>query len=247
VLLLAPASNGLAPEDMEVQSLAEAGEVVASDAVPADAPLDRLGTPVVTPVALVTETATVETAVDLSALPDTPLTPDQVLALADQIAAGATPMTALTEGTTAPVALSVDGQAVAAPAAITLIDSTVPGVAVAYRPPARPGTLSAPVAPVTEVSAGGDLVTATPIPAGTALVQLGAYDTPEIAAVAWEQLGTRFAEFMTGKARVIQSASSNGVGFYRLRAMGFADLDDARRFCAVLDAENTDCVPVVVD
>lgn len=254
VLLLAPASNGLAPEDMEVQSMAEAGEVVASDDAPADATTDRLGTPVVTPVALVTEAGTIDNAaaaVDLSALPDTPMTPDQVLALADQIAAGATPMTALTDGTAVPVALSVDGQAVEGQIAetpgLTPIDRTVPGVAIAYRPPARPGTLAVVAAPVIEASAGGVLVTETQIPAGTALVQLGAFDTPEIAATAWDQLGARFAEFMTGKERVIQSASSNGVGFYRLRAMGFADLADARRFCAVLDAENTDCVPVVVD
>ena len=49
---------------------------------------------------------------------------------------------------------------------------------------------------------------------------------------------------MEGKRRVIQEASRGGRTFYRLRAMGFEDLSDARRFCAVLLADNADCIPV---
>ena len=49
---------------------------------------------------------------------------------------------------------------------------------------------------------------------------------------------------MGGKARVIQEAESGGRTFYRLRAMGFDDINDARRFCSVLVAENADCIPV---
>jgi hypothetical protein len=43
----------------------------------------------------------------------------------------------------------------------------------------------------------------------------------------------------------VQKASSGGRVFYRLRAMGFDDLGDARRFCSALVAENADCIPVV--
>jgi hypothetical protein len=260
VLLLAPASNGLAAEDMEVQSMAEAGEVA-----PEGPAIDRLGTEVVTPVVLETDAQAADLVAEatpeynLQALPDTPMTPDQVLALADQIAAGATPLTALSEGTEVPVAMTVDGQTVAdapepatdlvaaAEPALTLISASVPGVSVAYRPPTRPGHLAVSARPEAGAVVDSALVTTTPIPVGTALVQLGAYDTADIAASAWDRLSVRFAEFMNGKERVIQSASSNGATFFRLRAMGFADLEDARRFCAVLDAEDTDCVPVVVD
>jgi hypothetical protein len=45
---------------------------------------------------------------------------------------------------------------------------------------------------------------------------------------------------------VIQSAESGGRTFYRLRAEGFADEDDARRFCAAITAEGPDCIPVAV-
>jgi len=43
----------------------------------------------------------------------------------------------------------------------------------------------------------------------------------------------------------VQSAVSGGRTFYSLRAAGFADISDARRFCAALSAEKADCIPVV--
>ena len=61
---------------------------------------------------------------------------------------------------------------------------------------------------------------------------------------AWRRFSARFEEFMDGKDRVIERATSGGRVFYRLRAHGFADLSDARRFCAALVAEQADCIPV---
>ncbi|MGC8202706.1 SPOR domain-containing protein [Aliiroseovarius sp. PTFE2010] len=84
---------------------------------------------------------------------------------------------------------------------------------------------------------------ATKIPPGTRLVQFGAYDTPEMARVEWDKLALRFEALMDGKARVIQEAASGGKTFYRLRAMGFDDLSDARQFCAALVAEKAACIP----
>jgi hypothetical protein len=49
---------------------------------------------------------------------------------------------------------------------------------------------------------------------------------------------------MAGKGRVIEQASIGGSSFYRLRAEGFRDLADARRFCAALVAEDAECIPV---
>ena len=50
---------------------------------------------------------------------------------------------------------------------------------------------------------------------------------------------------MTDKARVIEQAQSGGKVFYRLRAHGFRDISDARRFCAALVAEEIGCIPVL--
>ena len=72
-----------------------------------------------------------------------------------------------------------------------------------------------------------------------------AYETAEIAAADWTVLAERFADFMGGKVRVIQAAESGGEAFVRLRASGFADIEEANRFCAALIAEGARCVPVL--
>jgi hypothetical protein len=82
------------------------------------------------------------------------------------------------------------------------------------------------------------------IPAGTRLVQLGAFDTAEAAVAEWDKLARRFGAVLDGKGRVVMAAQSGGRDFFRLRAEGFADEADARRFCAVLLAENASCVAV---
>ena len=137
-----------------------------------------------------------------------------ILALADQIAAGAVPIAPLEEEVT-----GADG--VEVPEA-----EQVAGVQ-------------------TVRSAPSDEVDADTIPLGTRLAQLGAFDSAEVARAEWDRLAGRFGDFLDGKQRVIQRAESGGRTFYRLRAMGFADLGDARRFCSALVAERAECIPVV--
>lgn len=83
------------------------------------------------------------------------------------------------------------------------------------------------------------------LPVGTRLVQLGAFESAEVARAEWGRIAGRFEAYLAGKTRVVQRAESGGRIFYRLRAMGFEDLADARRFCAALMAANADCIPVV--
>lgn len=129
------------------------------------------------------------------------------------------------------------------------ISPDVPGVSWSLRPATRPANAPAQViparAPVAVVDSGAKEIDAANIPTGTRLVQLGAYDSAETARKEWDRFNGRFADYMSGKDRVIQKAQSGGRTFYRLRAHGFADLSDARRFCAVLVAGKADCIPVV--
>ncbi|MCA0919771.1 SPOR domain-containing protein [Pseudooceanicola nanhaiensis] len=108
---------------------------------------------------------------------------------------------------------------------------------------AEPEAAEAAEAPV--VASGGLDVAAGDVPPGTRLAQLGAFESAEVARSEWDRLNGRFSEFLDGKQRVIQRAQSGGRTFYRLRAMGFEDLADARRFCAAFVAEKSDCIPVV--
>ena len=75
--------------------------------------------------------------------------------------------------------------------------------------------------------------------------KLGAYPSYEVAQSEWVRLTEQFEDYLGSKTRVIQKATSGGREFYRLRAMGFADLSDARRLCSALKAEQADCIPVV--
>ncbi len=124
-----------------------------------------------------------------------------------------------------------------------------PGLHRSLRPKRRPAgaqamvvqaslDTSAPAAATPEVDASS-------LPAGTRLAQLGAFDSPEVAREQWDILQRRFDAFLGDKQRIVQKATSGGRVFYRLRAMGFQDIADARRFCAALVAENADCIPVV--
>ena len=116
---------------------------------------------------------------------------------------------------------------------------------VSLRPKKRPDRLQRDVAvPSGELAALRELAP-DQIPVGTALVHLGAFASPEIARSEWRRLSGKFSSFMAGRELVIQRAVNGGRIFYRLRAAGFSDLSDARRFCSTLKAAETDCVPVV--
>jgi hypothetical protein len=131
---------------------------------------------------------------------------------------------------------------------IDIIPASTPGPSRSLRPRLRPEgfvlasltvaeTLPAPVA-ASEV----DAATLAP---GTRLVQFGAFDSPDEAREAWAVLGGRFGPLMADKGLVIEEAANGGHTFYRLRAAGFDDLADARRFCAAFVAERNDCIPVL--
>lgn len=120
-----------------------------------------------------------------------------------------------------------------------------PGVKVSLRPSARPARFSpAPAAAAPAARAGTVDVDPATLAAGTRLAQLGAYESPEVARAEWDRISARFPEYLETKQRVIQRAESGGRTFYRLRAMGFDGLSDARRFCSALVAGNADCIPV---
>jgi len=138
------------------------------------------------------------------------------------------------------------------------IPISVPGLRRSPRPAVRPAGLSAP-APAPEVAApdGGVIegvtdvgdgfeIAAAELETGTRLVQLGAFDTPDLARTEWQRLSGNFPDFFLGRARVIEQAASGGQTFYRLRAHGFGDLSASRRFCAALVARGAACIPVTV-
>ncbi|RYH12423.1 SPOR domain-containing protein [Tropicimonas sp. IMCC6043] len=234
-LRLAPGPVELAEEDQPVSQLQpvpeEAGGVLTTQAEADDADL----LPEVTgpePVRLSQETPD-----------DDPIA--RALALAESSTAGARPLSD-TELADTPEE-DVEAEEVAAE---VLASAGGPRPAASLRPVPRPSRAASAVElAVREASATAApapaVMEASAVPAGTRLVQLGAFDSADEARGAWSRIASRFDGLMEGKTQVIVEAEAGGRTFWRLRAMGFADLSEARRFCAALVAERADCIPVI--
>ncbi|MCU0907148.1 MAG: SPOR domain-containing protein [Rhodobacteraceae bacterium] len=147
-----------------------------------------------------------------------------------------------------------------------VVPVSVPGVARSPRPAPRPegdGIETAPVVlanavvpaeptpwrsqPAPGVPSLNDATIAVAPAAGVGaprVVQLGAFDTPEQAAAEWQRLASAYADLIGDRAYSVERAVTNGRTFYRLRAGGFDDLADARRFCVALVTNGAACIPV---
>lgn len=134
-------------------------------------------------------------------------------------------------------------------AALASADTPASGIRPRARPVAPGAAQPAAVEPVsltdpTLATPAATEVDPSMIPAGTRLVQLGAFDTPEMARAEWAKLTNQFGPLMAGKALVVQAAESGGRTFFRLRAHGFADETEARGFCTTMLEQNASCIPV---
>lgn len=217
-LVLAPPPIDLAAEDAPVSlASAPAEPITLPDPVVQTAPT--------------AEVAAIDTTTQQAIVAPEALNNDQILSLVDQIVGETQPLTE-TPPQAEPTIKIVGG-----------------GIGKSLRPKLRPAGLKAntlqAASSVQVASAAPTEVAPETIPAGTRLVQLGAFASPEIARAEWDKLQAKFGDYLGDKQRVVQKAESGGRTFYRLRAQGFADLSDARRLCSALKAENADCIPVV--
>lgn len=182
----------------------------------------------------------VGTVVSLNSEIATDDTDEQTRALVDRLSDGVEPLDAL-----APEAEEIEAD-VARP----ILDPAVPGVRVSPIPGRKPDVDIAALQIAAALASAGGVVVAedvdpADIASGTRLVQLGAFDDRETAGAEWDKIAARFEDYIEGKSRVIQEATSGGRTFYRLRAVGFEDLNASRRFCAVIVAANAACIPVL--
>ncbi|WP_324754709.1 SPOR domain-containing protein [Roseovarius sp. Pro17] len=239
-LILAPAPLNLSEDDAPTAAPQRVQQALAETADASETPEAEVQQDIepAEPEIAASEIAASETAVPETAEPKTEAVSDDMLALAEAISQGITPMAALEDAPNSPLP---DADADAEEA-----EQPMGGIATSLRPRARPADLSN-IRQVSASGAGAGVRDVDPesIATGTRLAQLGAFASEEIANEEWSRLGARFEEYLADKDRVIQKATSGGRTFYRLRAMGFDDLADARRFCSALVAEKAECIPVV--
>ena len=110
------------------------------------------------------------------------------------------------------------------------------------RPKIRPVVLNQIQTDNIAQSLANELVVTLPI--GSAVVQLGAFESKSLAQIEWQRLEALLGSVLTSKNMMVQKAESGGRVFYRLRAFGFDDLSDARQFCSAVN-DKVACIPVV--
>ena len=110
------------------------------------------------------------------------------------------------------------------------------------RPKIRPVVLNQIQTDNIAQSVANELVVTLPI--GSAVVQLGAFESKSLAQIEWQRLEALLGSVLTSKNMMVQKAESGGRVFYRLRAFGFDDLSDARQFCSAVN-DKVACIPVV--
>lgn len=234
-VVLAPDPERLTDDDGPMSALRPLPDVTR----PARAAAPEDPVPAAAPVAELPEGSAV--AIDAEAVPD----PAAEAAEADIVAGVAAPA--------AVIPPAAKPAAAPAPAASAVIPKTVPGVARSPRPMKRPAKDL--VASAAASDTPGNRPTAKPravtevepakLAEGTRVVQIGAFDSPEIARKEWDRIAARFDPLLDGKQRIVQKATSGGRDFWRLRVAGFGNVDEARRFCAALVAEGANCIPTL--
>ena len=110
------------------------------------------------------------------------------------------------------------------------------------RPKIRPVVLNQIQTDNIAQSVANELVMTLPV--GSAVVQLGAFESKSLAQIEWQRLEALLGSVLTSKNMTVQKAESGGRVFYRLRAFGFDDLSDARQFCSAVN-DKVACIPVV--
>ncbi|TNJ44039.1 SPOR domain-containing protein [Phaeobacter sp. B1627] len=253
-LRLAPQAIALTEDDQPIPALTEAAEAEAALDQEFAAALEAEAENRLAALDLATDEA-MEQTVDMAAATLSPIErrSDDINALVASLTEGAVPLQDLRETSAAivqpdPVA-GAGGLASVASVRVPAAIRNAPGVRVTPRPQVRPARFApAPAAsetPETERRVAVD-VAADSLAVGTRLAQLGAYESAEVARSEWARISAKFGDYFDDKARVVQRAESGGRIFYRLRAHGFEDLSDARRFCSALVAGNADCIPVTM-
>ena len=82
------------------------------------------------------------------------------------------------------------------------------------------------------------------IPQGAHMIQLGAFDSEQVALLQWAGLVDGQPDLLEGKQRYIEQTTSGGRTLFRLRAVGYASVNETRAACAALAARGLQCIPV---
>ena len=121
--------------------------------------------------------------------------------------------------------------------------SDVPSAAGTVTDATQP-TITAAAAPAPAPSA--DNLDVIPLPAGTRMIQIGAYGSEAIARQQWDRFSSLHGDVLGGKEHYVQRTNNSGKIFYRLRVAGYATKDESRGACDALAARGLPCITVTL-
>ncbi len=107
-----------------------------------------------------------------------------------------------------------------------------------------PSTPAAKPAPVKVASASSTSAAPPPVAAaaGAAMVQIGAFQSMDIANKQYASVASSYGLFLGGTAKHIEKVDVNGATVYRTAFTGFESKDKAKAFCSALKSAGHDCI-----
>ena len=154
------------------------------------------------------------------------------------------PMPTFTPGPEVPEARPTP-QAQPAPAAQAVKPAPVQTIAVKPQPiMATPQSQAKPMAAPAKPVVAEKKPAAKPAVAATssALVQIGAYSSNDLASKGWSDIAKAFPKPMAGKSKTIVPVEKDGSTLYRTSIGGFASRSEATAFCEQLKAAGKICI-----
>ena len=76
------------------------------------------------------------------------------------------------------------------------------------------------------------------------MVHLGSFKNNVLASAHVENFVVRHKGYLTDKTVFLQKSETGGRSIYRMRAIGFSNIAETKKFCAIINSFGNDCMPI---
>ena len=77
------------------------------------------------------------------------------------------------------------------------------------------------------------------------MVHLGSFKNKVLASADVENFVVRHKGYLTDKTVFLQKSETGGRSIYRMRAIGFSNISETKKFCAIINSFGNDCMPIL--